>query len=51
MINKIIFKFIFFLILSFIIFITALSTIGFETKRFNKLIVKRIAETKNINLR
>ena len=50
MINKIIFKFIFFLILSFIIFITALSTIGFETKRFNKLIVKRIAETKNINL-
>ena len=50
MIKKIIYNFILLIFFLLIIFTTILSTTGFETNKFNKLITKKVAKTKNINL-
>ena len=50
MIRKIIYNLILFLLLSLILLISILSTIGIETNKFNKLIVNKISKSKNIDL-
>ena len=49
--KKLIKNFILFLIFLLISMIIILSTIGFETNRFNKLISDKTSQTKNINLK
>ena len=49
--KKIIYSSIFFLVLTFIIFIGTLSTIGIETNKFNKLISNKISQTQKIDLK
>ena len=51
MIRKIFYNFFLFFLLSLILSITILSTIGIETDRFNKLITNKIAKSKNIKLK
>ena len=50
MIRKIIYNLFLFLLLSIILLISILSTIGIETNKFNKLIVNKISKSKNIDL-
>ena len=50
MIRKILNYLFLFFIFSIILFVSTLSTVGIETDKFNKLISKKIAESKNINL-
>ena len=51
MIRKIFYNFFLFFLVSLILSITILSTIGIETDRFNKLITNKIAKSKNIKLK
>ena len=51
MIRKIFYSFFLFFLVSLILSITILSTIGIETDRFNKLITNKIAKSKNIKLK
>ena len=51
MIRKIIYYLIVFLIFSLILLISILSTVGIETDKFNKLIINKIEETKNFELK
>ena len=51
MIRKIIYNFFLLLIFSLILIIIVLSTIGIETDKFNKLIINKIAQSKNIDLK
>ena len=48
--KKIVSYFILFIVIFFITLIVILSTIGVETNKFNKLIIEKISQTKNINL-
>ncbi len=48
--KKIITNFILLIIILFITLIALLSTLGFETDKFNKFIIDRSSQTKNINL-
>ena len=50
MIRKIIYNLFLFLLLSIILIILILSTLGIETDKFNRLITNKIAKTKNIDL-
>ena len=50
MIKKILFNFILILIFSLVTTLLVLSTIGIETKKFNKLISSKINQTNNIQL-
>ena len=50
MIRKIFYYLFLLLLLSTILLVTILSTIGIETDKFNKLITNKIEETKNIDL-
>jgi len=50
MIRKIIFNSFLFLLISIILLITTLSTIGIETNKFNKIIINKISKLKNIDL-
>ena len=50
MIRKIIYNLFLFLLLSIILLISILSTIGIETNKFNNLIVNKISKSKNIDL-
>ena len=50
MLNRISSYLILIIFFSIISFITILSVEGIETKKFNKLIINRVSETKNINL-
>ena len=50
MIKKIIFNLLLFFLLLFILIISILSTIGIETDKFNKLIINKVADSKNIKL-
>ncbi len=51
MIRKIFYNFFLFFLVSLILSITILSTIGIETDKFNKLITNKIAKSKNIKLK
>ena len=51
MIKKIIYYLIVFLIFSLILLISILSTVGIETDKFNKLIINKIEESKNVELK
>jgi len=51
MIRKIIYNLFLFLLLSIILLISTLSTIGIETNKFNKIIVNKISKSKNIDLK
>ena len=51
MIRKVIYYLIIFLIFSLILLISILSTVGIETDKFNKLIINKIAESKNVELK
>ena len=48
--KKIVNYFVLFVVTSLITIIVILSTMGIETNKFNKLIVEKISQTKNINL-
>ena len=50
MIRKIIYNLFLFLLFSFILLISILSTVGIETDKFNKLITNKVADSKNIKL-
>jgi len=50
MIRKIIYNLFLFLLLSIILLISTLSTIGIETNKFNKIIINKISKLKNIDL-
>jgi len=50
MIRKIIYNSFLFLLLSIILLISTLSTIGIETNKFNKIIINKISKLKNIDL-
>ena len=50
MIRKIIYSLFLFLLLSIILLVSFLSTIGIETNKFNKIIVNKISKSKNIDL-
>ena len=49
--KKIVNYFVLFVVTSLITIIVILSTMGIETNKFNKLIVEKISQTKNINLK
>ena len=49
--KKIIINFFLLVLILFITLIIALSTVGIETNKFNKLIIKKTSQTKNINLK
>ena len=51
MIRKIIYYLIVFLIFTLILLISILSTVGIETDKFNKLIINKIEESKNFELK
>ncbi len=49
--KKIIINFFLLVLILFITLIIALSTVGIETNKFNKLIIEKTSQTKNINLK
>ena len=50
MIRKIIYNLVLFLLFSLILLISILSTVGIETDKFNKLIINKVSNSKNIQL-
>ena len=48
--KKIIFNFIFIIILLILFFITILSTVGIETNKFNTFIIDKASQSKNVDL-
>ena len=49
--KKIVLNFILIFIFLFISLVIVLSSVGVETNKFNKIIIKKISQTKNINLK
>ena len=48
--KKIVFNFILIFIFLFVSLLIVLSSYGVETDKFNKIIIKKISQTKNINI-